>query len=105
MRANECRWVSIRVRFLSLSSSSSLSSILFLLLFRLAHRIKRVRVSLKARGKSRLVDMVGASFWGREGEKKRGDECGVDGRVSGGGGVGRGIDVGVEGSFGEGVVW
>ena len=53
-----------------LSSSSSLSSILFLLLFRLAHRIKRVRVSLKARGKSRLVDMVGAGFWGREGEKR-----------------------------------
>ena len=44
-------------------------------------------------------------FLGKGRGEKGEDEYGVDGRVSGGRGVGRGIDVGVEWSFGEGVVW
>ena len=64
-----------------------------------------MRVSLKARGKSRLVDMVGAGFWGREGEKRGKMSMGLMVGYLVGSGVGRGIDVGVEGGFGEGVVF
>jgi hypothetical protein len=32
----------------------------------------------------RLVDTVGADFWGKGKGRKRGDEYGADGRVSGG---------------------
>ena len=50
---------------LSLSPSSSLSSV------RPSDQ-GGVRVSLKARGKFRLVDMVGANLWGKvRGEKGR----------------------------------
>ena len=44
--------------------------------------------------------MVGAGFWGREGEKKRGeDEYGVDGRVAGGEWCGEGYWCRGEGEF------
>ena len=63
-----------------------------------------MRVSLKARGKSRLVDMVGAGFLGkgkgRKGEMSTGLMVGY--LV---GWCGEGYWCGVEGSFGEGVVW
>ena len=49
--------------------------------------------------------MVGAGFWGREGEKRGKMSMGLMVGYLVGSGVGRGIDVGVEGSFGEGVVW
>ena len=43
--------------------------------------------------------MVGAGFWGREGEKRGKMSMGLMVGYLVGSGVGRGIDVGVEGSF------